>query len=58
MKIKLWLRYDDGREYTEYCKKSAFVPESVMLSSLRESAQRAGNRVVESSWQYVEETQE
>lgn len=58
MKIKLWLRYDDGREYMEYRKKSAVVPEDVMLSCLRESARRAGNRVVASSWQYVEEVQE
>ncbi len=58
MKLKLWLRYDDGREYIEFQKKSAFVPEYILLSSLRKSAQQAGNRVVESGWQYVEETQE
>lgn len=58
MTLKLWLRYADGREYTEYRKKPTFVPESVLLNGLRESAQRAGNRVVESSWQYAEHRQE
>ena len=56
--IKLWLKYDDGREYTEVIRKSSVVPECVYLQSLRESARRAGNRVIESSWQYVKEAQE
>lgn len=51
-KLKLWIKYDDGSEYVEY-RKPSIVPEDVELNSLRESAKRAGNKVVESNWSYV-----
>jgi len=47
--IELWLRYADGREYTETCRVG-IVPPEVMLSALIASAKRAGNTVVESQW--------
>lgn len=53
MELKLWLKYDDGREYTEYVRPSV-VPEYQKLASLRDNARRAGNRVIESHWEYVE----
>lgn len=52
--IELWLRYADGREYTEN-RRVGIVPESVMLEALVDSARRAGNRVVESTWRLIEE---
>ncbi len=54
MMLELWLKYADGREYTEYHRANDTVPESVSLSALRESAQQAGNRVVASAWRLVE----
>ena len=50
-KLKLWLKYDDGREYVEY-RKPSIIPEGVELTALRESSMRAGNRPVESKWSY------
>lgn len=53
MKIKLRLKYTDGREYIEYHNPS-MVPEDIKLQVLRESARRAGNHVIESNWCYEE----
>lgn len=52
-KLKLWIKHDDGSEYVEYRKPSTIIPESVELTALKESAMRAGNRVIESNWSYV-----
>jgi len=54
MKLKLFLKYADGREYVEYRQPKTIVPEDVSLSCLRDSAQRAGNTVIESKWEWVE----
>lgn len=55
MRLKLWLKYSDGREYVEYRKTNTVVPEDVQLSDLVRQARLAGNRVVDSSWTCVEE---
>lgn len=47
--IELYLRYTDGREYTETRKKGV-VPPDVMLSALVDSARRAGNRTEQATW--------
>lgn len=49
-RVRLWLKYDDGREYHEYHRADTPVPFDVILSALRNSAIRAGNRPVESAW--------
>lgn len=53
--IELYLRYEDGREYTE-TRQAGLVPPEVMLSALMQSTRRAGNRVAEARYRPIENT--
>jgi len=53
-KLKLWIKYENGREFIDYCDPSV-VPESVRLEALlREIRRNGGQRVVDSKWEYME----
>lgn len=54
MKLKLWVKYEDGREFVDYCLPS-IVPEDIRLNVLvRDIRRNGGQRVVDTKWEYVE----